>query len=100
VRFDDAGRVTGTAEKQVVSNFAIAGCYLFADVQTFADGLAAYRSTCSYDELFISGIYNSIVHAGGEVAFHELDQHVAFGTPEEYRRVREEDLSFLVTEPR
>ena len=95
VRFDDEGRVAGTVEKQAVSEFAIAGCYLFANARTFADRFAVYRKTCPYDELFVSGIYNSILHAGGEVLFHELVHHVSFGTPVESARVRREDLSFL-----
>ena len=95
VRFDGEGRVAGTVEKQVVSQFAIAGCYLFSDAPTFAAGYAAYRSACPYDELFISGIYNAMLHAGGEVLFHELAKHASFGTPEEHRRIGLADLSFL-----
>lgn len=95
VRFDPKGRVEGTVEKKVASEFAIAGCYLFADARTFEDGFAAYRTTCPYGELFVSGIYNSLLHVGGEVLFHELAEHVAFGTPEEHQRVGAGDLSFL-----
>jgi dTDP-glucose pyrophosphorylase len=95
VRFDDEGRVVGTMEKRVVSEFAIAGCYLFADAQTFAERFADYRRACPYDELFVSGIYNGILRAGGEVLFHELNNHVSFGTPDEYRRVGRADLWFL-----
>lgn len=97
VHFDGDGRVVGTAEKRVVSDFAIAGCYLFADADTFRERFADYQRQCAYDELFMSGMYNSIVRAGGEVLFHELAAHVSFGTPDEHRRVRREDLSFLAT---
>ena len=95
IRFDDERRVAGTVEKQVVSDLAIAGCYLFANASTFRDRYAAYRRACSYDELFVSGIYNEIVDAGGDVLVHELADHVSFGTPEEYRRIRREDLAFI-----
>lgn len=95
VRFDGDRRVIGTVEKQVVSNLAIAGCYLFADATTFRERYAAYRLACAYDELFVSGIYNEIIEAGGEVIVHELEHHVAFGTPDECHRVRREDLAFI-----
>ena len=95
VRFDRDGGVVGTAEKRVVSEFAIAGCYLFSDALTFASRFATYRASCPYEELFISGIYNSILQAGGDVLFHELASHVSFGTPEELRRVGREELYFL-----
>lgn len=100
VRFDGQGAVAGTVEKQVVSDFAIAGCYLFADARTFLDRFADYRRSCPYDELFISGVYNAILQAGGDVLFHELAKHVSFGTPEEHRRVAQEDLRFLETSSR
>jgi dTDP-glucose pyrophosphorylase len=95
VRFDDRGRVAGTVEKQTVSEFAIAGCYLFSSAPTFTERFAEYRRSCPYDELFISGLYNGILDAGGEVLFRQLDRHVPFGTPEECERVGREDLSFL-----
>jgi dTDP-glucose pyrophosphorylase len=97
VRFDGDGRVQGTVEKQVVSEFAIAGCYLFSDAGTFTDGLTAYRVSCPYDELFVSGVFNAILRRGGEILFNELAKHLSFGTPEEHRGIKREDLSFLVT---
>jgi dTDP-glucose pyrophosphorylase len=95
VRFDDDGRVIGTAEKQVVSALAIAGCYLFADAASYLESFADYRRVCSYGELFVSGMYNEILRAGGEVIIHELAAHISFGTPEQHQSVRQEDLSFL-----
>jgi len=100
VRFDGEGRVAGTAEKQVVSDMAIAGCYLFAEPAKFLARFAEYRRTCAYDELFLSGVYNAILEAGGDVSCHELARHVSFGTPEEYRRVEQGDLLFLKTDGR
>jgi dTDP-glucose pyrophosphorylase len=100
VRFGEQGRVVGTVEKQVVSEQAIAGCYLFAKAGAFLNRFVAYREACPYDELFVSGVFNTILHAGGEVLFHELAAHVSFGTPEEHRQVRREDLSFLLSRTR
>ena len=95
IRFDEGGKVVGTVEKKVVSDLAIAGCYLFADPETFLRRFAAYRKACPYDELFVSGVYNAIVEAGGDVLVHELADHVSFGTPEEYHKVARGDLSFM-----
>jgi len=98
VSFDDEGKVAGTVEKRVVSDFAIAGCYLFADPRTFLDRFAEYRRECSYDELYVSGVYNTMLRAGGEILLHELAAHVSFGTPEEHRAAGREDLPPLGTD--
>jgi dTDP-glucose pyrophosphorylase len=95
VQFDGERQVIGTVEKRVVSEFAIAGCYLFADPRRFTERLAEYRHTCPYEEPYLSGVYNDILRAGGEVLFQELARHVAFGTPEEYEQARRADLSSL-----
>jgi CTP:molybdopterin cytidylyltransferase MocA len=80
---DDPGRVTGTVEKQVVSPFAIAGCYFFAGKARFRGALDLYRRTCPYDELFVSGLFDIICQSGERVGFQPLAGHVSFGTPEE-----------------
>lgn len=100
IRFDRAGRVAGTAEKQVVSGLAIAGFYLFADPLTFLARYAAYRHECPYDELFVSGVFNTILDAGGDVLVHELAAHVSFGTPDEYDKVQWNDLAFVHADTR
>ncbi|MCW3848025.1 NTP transferase domain-containing protein [Sphingomonas sp. LB-2] len=79
----EGDRVTGTVEKQVVSPYAIAGCYFFADKATFAEALTAYRRDCPYEELFVSGMFNPLCAAGERIAFQPLAQHLSFGTPEE-----------------
>ena len=96
VRFDADGRVGGTVEKEVVSAFAIAGCYLFADRSVFRTNYERYRADCTYPELFLSGVYNTLLDAGGTVAFHELRRHVPFGTPDEMARVAPGDLESLL----
>lgn len=95
VRFDGDGRVVGTVEKQPASPFAIAGCYLFARASAFLAHYEAYRDACPYPELFVSGLYNTLLAAGGTVLFHELAQHVPFGTPAELQRVGADSLGFI-----
>lgn len=80
---DDPPQVRGTVEKRVVSPFAITGCYFFAGRSVFADALAEYRRACPYDELFVSGLFNTLCGSGQRVAFQALDRHCSFGTPEE-----------------
>jgi len=87
VRLDGAGAVTGTVEKQVVSPFAIAGCYLFESAATFKRHYSAYREDCPYDELFVSGLANLMTGAGERVVMAELAYHGSFGTPEEQGRL-------------
>jgi dTDP-glucose pyrophosphorylase len=89
-RFDASQQVIGTVEKQVVSSFAIAGCYLFADSQNFCALYDRYRSECPYAELFVSGMFNLLSEEKSKIGMLELDRHCSFGTPEEQRLVSEE----------
>ncbi len=82
------GSVLGTVEKQVASPFAIAGCYLFQSPQLYREQYADYVKNCPYNELYISGIYNQLVSGNFKVDKMVLDEHFAFGTPEEYADVQ------------
>jgi len=87
VALDADGLVTETVEKRVVGEFAIAGCYLFDNAQTYSAALSRYRAECPYPELYVSGIYNVLIRAGMRVEFQELADHMPFGTPEELARL-------------
>ena len=87
VQLDEAGQVTGTVEKQVVSPYAIAGCYLFSDPSVYLSLYEGYRAECPYDELFVSGIYNRLSASGGRIGRLVAQRHLSFGTPEELSRV-------------
>jgi dTDP-glucose pyrophosphorylase len=93
IRLDADERVVGTVEKQVVSPYAISGCYLFSDSSEFATLYEHYKTTCSYKELFISGIYNIMAERGDRLGLTELDRHVSFGTPDELSGVTTERFS-------
>ena len=80
---DASGNVTRTVEKQAVSTKAIAGCYLFSSPQAFHAAWAQYRAECPYDELFVSGLYNTMIQRGARVGHHMLRRHLSFGTPAE-----------------
>lgn len=79
------GRLLRTVEKQPISDLAIAGAYGFRDRATFRRHAARYRLDCPYPELFISGVYNTMVEDGAAVRGVLLDEHLSFGTPDEYR---------------
>jgi dTDP-glucose pyrophosphorylase len=87
VELDTAGAVRGTVEKQVVSPYAIAGCYLFSDRSVFEAAYRDYRRDCAYDELFVSGIYNRLIAGGGTVGRYLARRHLSFGTPAELARI-------------
>ena len=87
VALDADGLVTGTVEKRVVGEFAIAGCYLFDSAKTYGEALVRYRDECRYPELYVSGIYNVLLRDGCRVEFRALADHMPFGTPEELARL-------------
>ena len=84
VRFDSSGNVVGTIEKEVVSNEAICGAYFFGNSGIFRNAAEDYLKHCSYNEFFVSGVYNELSVTGRRVVTFPLDEHITFGTPEEY----------------
>lgn len=91
---DDA--VVRTVEKQVVSQNAICGAYLFSSPQHFMDCFEQYKDNCEYDELFMSGLYNEGVRLGGAYRIFSCDYHVPFGVPNQFELAtqRQELLSW------
>lgn len=90
IRLNSDNQVVGTVEKQVVSPFAIAGCYLFADSERFIRLYERYKKECPYAELFVSGIFNLLTDENLKIGMRELDRHCSFGTPEEKAAISEE----------
>ena len=86
VRFDEAKNVVGTVEKEVVSNEAICGAYYFKDKNVFSESVDAYLNNCQYKEFFMSGVYNELANKGGKITTFNVDEHISFGTPDEYDR--------------
>lgn len=95
VQFGPDGSITGTVEKQVVSEFAIAGCYLFGSSELFLNHYENYLRDCPYPELFVSGIYNQMLQRQLAVSQVVLEEHFAFGTPDEYDNVQARMLDRL-----
>lgn len=84
VRYNENGSIMGTIEKQVVSNHAICGAYVFRNANIFREIAKEYTSNCPYNECFVSGMYNVMCSNGLVISDSLLDYHVEFGTPEEY----------------
>ena len=78
------GKIVGTIEKEVLSNDAICGAYLFKNKNQFMSLADKYLTNCKYNEYFISGMYNVLAENGGSILAFNTDYHVSFGTPEEY----------------
>lgn len=85
--------VVSTVEKKVVSPFAIAGCYMFSNADVFLKTYADYQSSCPYDELFISGIFNLMAARKSKILKADVAYHVSFGTPEERARIDRSSFS-------
>ena len=89
VKYDENNSIIGTIEKEVVSDHAICGAYIFKSAKLFKDMAEIYIKNCPYKECFMSGLYNVMCDKGLKVKDYLLDYHVEFGTPEEYERAKE-----------
>lgn len=84
IQFDMQGNVIGTVEKVVASNEAICGAYYFRNKKVFGDAVISYLEKCSYKEYFMSGVYNEMTNRGEKIVTFPIDEHISFGTPDEY----------------
>ena len=80
-------------ERLVISDRAIAGCYLFAGADIYLRALESLRASNPYPELFVSGMYNVLAHEGRRIVALPLADHMAFGTPSELGRITPERLA-------
>lgn len=80
----DGDRVTGTIEKQVASNEAICGAYYFKNRSIFEKYVEEYLKECKYAEFFVSGVYNEMAKDDCVIKTFRIDEHISFGTPNEY----------------
>ncbi len=90
LRYDEDGRIVGTAEKKVVSNDAICGAYYFKNADTFLKAAWQYLTECRYEEFFVSGVYDVMARAGQSIRSFPTDLHISFGTPAEYALASED----------
>lgn len=81
--YNDAGLLTKTVEKQVISEFAIAGLYGFQSKNILYHFAEKYLKNVPYNEAYVSGIYNTMIEENAKIRGYTLDAHFAFGTPDE-----------------
>lgn len=84
VKFNAEHEVIGTIEKQVVSREAICGAYYFKNKEVFSSAVDLYLKECQYKEFFVSGVYNVMTRCNNRIITFPVDEHISFGTPEEY----------------
>ena len=77
-KLDEAGRVLYTVEKQAVSTHAICGAYYFSRPEVFVSAAEKYLTSCSYEEFFMSGVYNVLIDGGADVKIFETDLHIFY----------------------
>ncbi|MCR5238347.1 MAG: NTP transferase domain-containing protein, partial [Lachnospiraceae bacterium] len=77
-----------TAEKKVISEYAIAGAYGFINTAVFLKAAEKYLKDCPYDEFYISGLYDQMIASGRRIRVFETDTYCSFGTPEEYEKAK------------
>ena len=91
LEMDDSGNVINTVEKKVVSNNAICGAYYFRNKELFLKSVEEYLEKCNYSEYFVSGVYNIMASYGMKIRNFTCDEHLPFGTPEEYYEAEKSD---------
>lgn len=97
VKFDTMGNVIGTIEKFVASSEAICGAYYFKNREIFKKATESYLKKCTYSEFFVSGIYNQMIENGEKIITFKTEEHISFGTPEEYKKASEDErLGMLI----
>jgi dTDP-glucose pyrophosphorylase len=96
-QYSSDGLLLKTAEKEIISDLAIAGIYGFKNFVYLRKLSELYAVSCPYSELFISGVYNEIIKNHGVVYGYKLAFHVSFGTPFEYDSAKNylEDIKAL-----
>lgn len=88
VSFSEDGFVNKTIEKQAISSDAICGAYYFKNKQIFEEAVNIYLEKCAYTEYFVSGVYNVMADKGLKIKNFNTNEHVSFGTPDEFEEAQ------------
>jgi len=82
---DDYGHVVKIEEKKNISTNAIAGLYIFVSASLYLSEFYKYKKKSHNDELYISGVLNTMINSGLQIGCITVTSHLSFGTPEELR---------------
>lgn len=95
---EENGLITEVAEKQVISDKAVAGIYFYRKAKYFFDHAHAMveKNIRVNNEFYTTPVFNEIIAAGLTVNSYEIDNWVPIGTPEELlefqQKIRKEPL--------
>lgn len=85
---DENGNVVRTAEKEVISNYALCGAYFFSSGKNFKS--IAHRlldePEFKKNEYYVSLLYNYLLADGARVRLAPMEEYHSYGTPEELKR--------------
>lgn len=78
------GEAVKTAEKEVISNCALAGSYFFASSSIFLEAATELLAQpMKKNEYYVSLLYNIIIKRGQRVFAAPVETYASFGTPQE-----------------
>lgn len=92
---DENNIVKRTAEKNPISNHALAGVYGFSNgtqFKKYANEILARES--DYNEYYVSAVYNYMINDGARIILSHLDEYTSLGTSEEIMNFRLSDNKF------
>ena len=92
---DENNIVKRTAEKNQISNNALAGVYGFsngAKFKKYANEILARKS--DYNEYYVSAVYNYMIDDGARIILSYLDEYASIGTSEEIINFMSSDNKF------
>jgi capsule biosynthesis phosphatase len=87
IKLDSKGFVKRTKEKQVISNIASTGLYIFTKGSDFVEA-AEYmikNSIKSNNEFFVSELYNVLIRDGKKFIVDMAEEFIPLGTPEDLK---------------
>jgi len=90
-KVNTSGLITKTAEKQVISDNAICGIYMFKNASRFVEyGDKAIRLQERVNgEYYVSPMLNTVIEDGGKVLAIQAKNHYPLGTPEQLHEYKE-----------
>jgi len=88
VEIDNEGTVVRTKEKEIISNFASTGLYVFSKGSDFVKSAeyAIEKNILSKNEFYISELYNFLIKNGKKFTIDFADEFTALGTPEDIKK--------------
>jgi hypothetical protein len=90
------GKVTKTAEKNVISNNALTSPYFIKKIEDFVDAFHDMErfkepnGEPTYKEMYVSVLYNFMIANDKKIILVNADKVTSLGTPEELEKARRE----------